>query len=50
MTTPPNDPAGYGSGGVSDVGDLPRIPTPESRPIAPPTPELDKSSAPARPR
>ena len=44
MTTPPNDPAGYGSGGVSDVGDLPRIPTPESRPVAPPTPELDKQS------
>jgi len=28
MTVPPSDPAGYGSGGVSGPGDLPRIPVP----------------------
>ena len=49
MTNPPNDPAGYGSGGVSDVGDLPPIHTsPGHAPRkidVPPTPELDKQSA-----
>jgi len=47
MTNPPNDPAGYGSGGVSDVGELPRIPTPAtapSEPTRPATPELDRQS------
>ena len=48
MTNPPNDPAGYGSGGVSDVGDLPPIHTsPGHAPRkieVPPTPELDKQS------
>ena len=48
MTNPPNDPAGYGSGGISDVGDLPPIHTsPGHAPRkieVPPTPELDKQS------